>query len=173
MANKSYYWRIVIFRWFPSRWQTLPACKEINQLLLRMIWFSRSPYSVRYDHPLWPEILQKSCYSSPLWHRMTPFGVQKGGYVCGSRVGERGPTARERRDYLGRCSLLMCCLWGWKWDWSLRPALVNSVLLRWKSGWKVGKEGRKRWRQILKDLLLRKGLNRWESLKGQSLIEYS
>lgn len=89
LANKSYYWHIVIFRQLHA---DMPAPNsEINQLLLQMIWFSHSPYSVRYDHPLWPEILQKSCYSSPLRYRMTPLGVQKGVRlcVCGSGVGER------------------------------------------------------------------------------------
>lgn len=57
----------------------LPAHgEEVNQLLLQMIWFSHSLYSVRYDHPLWPKILQKSCYSSPCDIEWLPPGVQKG-----------------------------------------------------------------------------------------------
>lgn len=105
---------IIGFLWFSGDFiagstRRLPARrKEINHLLLQMIWFSHSSYSVRYDHPLWPKILQKSCYSSPLPSTMTPLEVQKL-CVCGSGVGERDSRGGEK-DYLGKCTLLMCRL---------------------------------------------------------------
>ena len=67
--------------------------KKIKGLLLQIIWFLCSFYSVRYDHPLWPKIQQKSCYSSPCDIEGLPLGYKECVCVC---VWECTETERQR-----------------------------------------------------------------------------